>query len=38
MPGDLTAFARAYNGKDDFEFDAEVEATGEPKLQECVVV
>lgn len=34
VPGDLTAFARAYSGKDDFEFDAEVEAKGEPKLQE----
>jgi len=34
VPGDVTAFARAYNGKDDFEFDCEVEGTGEPKL--CV--
>ena len=34
VPGDVTAFARAYSGKDDFEFDAEVEAKGEPKLRE----
>ena len=36
VPGDLTAFARAYNGKDDFEFDAEVEAKGDPKLNDEV--
>uniref|UniRef100_I2CPL5 Trigger factor ribosome-binding bacterial domain-containing protein n=1 Tax=Nannochloropsis gaditana (strain CCMP526) TaxID=1093141 RepID=I2CPL5_NANGC len=36
VPGDVTAFARAYNGKDDFEFDCEVEGTGEPKLTDAV--
>ena len=32
VPGDLTAFARAYNGKDSYDFDCEVEAKGEPNL------
>ncbi|KAM3570653.1 hypothetical protein VYU27_007296 [Nannochloropsis oceanica] len=36
VPGDVTAFARAYNGKDDFEFDCEVEGTGVPKLNDEV--